>query len=62
MAIASDQAEMRPDAIALDEAEGRLEEFRRKFAALMVGLGVVATFAWIAVLGWLAARAVRLIL
>jgi len=69
MAITLDEAEMRPDGIALAEAEGRpdrvevrLEKFRLICAVLVLGLGFVATFAWIAVLGWLAAQAVRLIL
>jgi hypothetical protein len=69
MAVALDQAEMRPDGIALDEAEGRpdrvevrLEGFRLLCAVLVLGLGFVATIAWIATLGWLAAQAVRLIL
>jgi hypothetical protein len=69
MAVALDQVEMRPDEIALDEAEGqpdrvevRVEEFRQKCAVLVLGLGFVATIAWIAALGWLAAQAVRLVL
>jgi hypothetical protein len=69
MAVALDQAEMRPDGIALDEAEGRpdrvevrLEEFRLICAVLVLSLGFVATIVWIATLGWLAAQAVGLIL